>query len=53
MKAFLCSLLAIVAISVGAYFALNSFDTSVASTFSDHSTVRLDPSEEARTVEEE
>ncbi len=53
MKAFLCSLLAIVVVSVGAYFVLHSFDTSVAWTYSDHSTVRLDPSEETRIVEEE
>ncbi len=53
MKAFLCSLLAIVVISVGAYFALHSFDTSVAYTYSDHQSVRLGPGEEARIVAEE
>ncbi len=53
MKAFLISLLAIVAISLGAYFVLQSFDTTVASTYSDGSTVRLDPGEEKRIEAEE
>ncbi len=53
MKAFLSSLLAIVVISVGAFYVLQSFDTSVAKTYSDSSTVRLDPDEEARIEAEE
>lgn len=53
MKAILTSVLAIVVISLGAFFVLQSFDTSVAKTFSDGSTVRLDPDEEKRIEAEE
>jgi len=43
MKAFLCSLLAIVVISAGAFAVLDSFDSSAAYTYSDRQSVRLDP----------
>ncbi|MBC6416360.1 MAG: hypothetical protein GDA47_00815 [Rhodospirillales bacterium] len=47
MKAFLCSLLAIVMISAGAFAVLDSFDTSAAYTYSDRQSVRLGPGGEA------
>ncbi|MEQ8653216.1 MAG: hypothetical protein RIC87_12195 [Kiloniellales bacterium] len=53
MKAFLTSILAIVVISLGAFYVLQSFDTSVAVTYSDSATVRLDPDEEKRIEAEE
>ncbi|MBC6405291.1 MAG: hypothetical protein GDA41_06120 [Rhodospirillales bacterium] len=53
MKAFLCSLLAIVVISAGAFAVLDSFDSSAAYTYSDRQSVRLDSGGEAATRQED
>jgi len=53
MKAFLASLLAILVISVGAAYALNSFDTSAAATYSEPGSVRLGSGEEEGSGSEE